>query len=50
MTRTQQWRQIANSFHRIAHQVAKGNLPSDFEAIRLRKEADQMVQDFQYNR
>jgi hypothetical protein len=31
MTRIQQWRHIATSFHRIAHQVAKGNLPADFE-------------------
>lgn len=31
MTRTQQWRQIAVSFHRIAHHVQAGNLPVDFE-------------------
>ena len=32
MTRVEEWRKIAASFHRIAHQVARGNLPTDFEA------------------
>ena len=31
MTRTDEWREIAVAFHRIAHHVATGNLPADFE-------------------
>lgn len=32
MSQSQEWREVAISFHRIAHHVSKGNLPPDFEA------------------
>lgn len=32
MTRDEEWRKIALSFHRVAHHVQKGNLPRDFES------------------
>ena len=35
MSQATEWRQVATSFHRIAHQVEKGNLPPDFEAADL---------------
>ena len=35
MTRIEEWRQVATSFHRIAHQVVKNNLPADFEPADL---------------
>ena len=42
MTRTDEWRNVANSFHRIAHHVAKGNLPADFEAGDLERLPDRV--------
>lgn len=35
-------RQIATSFHRIAHQVAKSNLPADFEPEGLTRLSDRV--------
>lgn len=31
-SRANEWRQIAYSFHRVAHHVDRGNLPPSFEA------------------
>ena len=42
MTRTEEWRRVATAFHRIAHHVAKGNLPADFEAGDLARLPDRV--------
>jgi len=36
-SRVKEWREIANSFHRVAHHVAQGNLSSDYQAADLER-------------